>query len=575
MVEHGEAPQGGRSNASTPLGNDASGIGFVECRALRLPGAPEPTLGTLLCRHGGALRLVVVAKVALDMKSSPMVPVAPPPIHTADLYRGADVIVASDLVPGRTRVDVTVDGHVRGQGHPGGELRARLALRQNGATVIDKTSQVLDEEGTGVVPLTQARASAGTPPSSRPGGSHDPAAGFGALGADGPVRQRYLTGPQRALLSAPVMTLADDLDWRFFQAAPADQQVDELAPDAVVVLEGMSADRPRLEAQLPSLRPRGGIVGLDPNGPDRGHDLNFRADSLHIHADQNVCVVTWRAVVEVPSEALVPSLSLTVGIEPLRSGSGRPAPGTHASPSPAWSGAKPLPFQPSSGTPIPPKAETPPSGRSRPRHGGTLGMDEPEGSLAGLNALPFSRSTSARPAKPKAALRETVEPSSHPAPPSNPLPFDPKAKPTPASPPSPAEQGPVLRGQTVDVAELEAMGADLFPFGQPAAPAPHSAPTPPSAPAPPSAPPPSAPSSDPPAEAAPSPPSAPAPVSEASPPEEAKPKRPAERVYRTPSHDDSASDAASPRRAPRRKKRPVQRARKRVDVNALLYQKKS
>lgn len=524
MVEHGENHLGG-SNASTSLESTSSGVGLVECRSLRLPGAPEPTLGTLLCRHGGALRLVVIAKVALDMKSSPMTAVAPPPIHTADLCCGAEVIVASDLVPGRTRVDVTVDGHVRApQGQPGGELRARLVLRQNGATVIDKT---LDG---------------------------DQGAGFGAYGADGPVRRRYLTEPQRALLEAPVMTLADDLDWRFFQAAPPDQQLDELAPDAIIILEGMSAEGAQLEAQLPSLQPRGAVVGLDPTAPDRGR-LNFRADSLHVHADQSVCVVTWRAVVEVPSEAMVPSLSVTVGLEATRSAPEQRPAGTHAVPSSVRGDAKALPFQPSSGPPVRPAVEAPPSKRKRPRHGGTVGADDTKASLAGMNALPFSKSTR-KPKTPRAALRETVEPSSHPAPPSNPLPFDPNATPSPALPPSPAEEGPVFSGQTVDVAELEAMGADMFPFGSPAAPEPA---PPPSAPEPKPAPPPS---------------SAPAPASEASAPVEAKPERPPERVYKAPSSDPTPQ-APPAKKAPQRKKRPVQRARKRVDVNALLYQKKS
>lgn len=576
MVERDDSHLGGRSNASTSLGSAPPGVGFVECRALRLPGAPEPTLGTLLCRHGGALRLVVIAKVALDMKSSPMAPVAPPPIHTADVHRGADVVVGSDLVPGRTRVDVTVDGHVRApEGEPAKELRARLAIVQNGATVIDKTLHVLDEAGSGVVSMSYARTTPGAGPVSTPIEVDGSGAGFGPCGADRPARQSHLTQTQRALLEGPVMTLADDFDWRFFQTAPPDQQVDQLAPDATVVLEGMSAERPRLEAQLPSLRPRGGIVGLDSDAPGRGHDLTFRADSLHIHADQRVCVVTWRAVVEVASEAMVPSLTVTVGIESLRSESHRRPSGTRMATSSARTDGKALPFRPSAGPRLPPAAKPSPDERTRARHGGTLGVDEP--SASGKDALPFWNRVLPRPAKskaPRSTQTGTLDPSSRPAPPSDPLPFNPDAKPSAASPLSPAEVAPVLRGETVDIEQLKAMGMDTLPFGQP--PLPDAAPPP-----------------LPRAKAALSPSNAPAPGQGATPPAtppagtdvasptgedepaEAKPKRPPERVFKVRSHDDRATRQPSPKKAPPRRTKPVQRARKRTDVNALLYQKKS
>jgi hypothetical protein len=318
-------------------------VGPVDCLALnRLHTAP-PTLGTLLCRGGGASKLVVIAKAAFSMESTPMDPAAAPPLHLQDAhYRNrpmARVVAPSDMVPGRSRVDVTLDGTARAPaGDPITEMAVRLTVRQDGEAVIDKPLLVVASEGEdgpipfSSMPIAYERAPIGRAPFVTPIGlmdddaapnvidPNDPerAAGYGPIGESWPSRRKLLRPEHKAILNEPVMDVPDDFDWRYFQAAPLDQQIDHLAPNAAITIVGFHPDELRVAAQLPDAEAVGVIFGLDASNPKRPTPLSFRADSLHIHADKRRCVVTWRAVIEVPSEAIAPSLLVAAGVTTTR-----------------------------------------------------------------------------------------------------------------------------------------------------------------------------------------------------------------------------------------------------------------
>ncbi len=82
----------------------------------------------------------------------------------------------------------------------------------------------------------------------------------------------------------------EGLDFRFFHAAPVDQQVDFLRGDEWIVLDGVHPVLPRLQTRLPGARAeaRWAVGG----GPPRAVDMV--ADTLVIDADLQICAVVWR-----------------------------------------------------------------------------------------------------------------------------------------------------------------------------------------------------------------------------------------------------------------------------------------
>jgi len=331
--------------AATPFsGGAAQGnvrpdlVGQAACARLDGAGAAPATLGSVLCVHDGKVRLVIIVKAAFSMDSTPMTPAAAPRIHVRDLHHraraAAHVVAPSDIVPGRSRVDVVLVGTACAPGgQPVRKMAARLAVFQQGRAFLDRTLEVVgDDDGAGAkpfveMPLMYERAVGGLGAAGNPVGLgeddderpniYDPRdrsqpAGFGPIAANWPIRQKFLQENEAPKLRAPTITLRGDFDWRYFQSAPPEQQIEHLAPDATVLIEGFDANRPRISAKLPDVQAVGVLFGAQPGAPKA---LVFRADTLHVDAVSRVCTITWRHVVEIESEAVVPSLCIAAGVQ--------------------------------------------------------------------------------------------------------------------------------------------------------------------------------------------------------------------------------------------------------------------
>ncbi len=87
-------------------------------------------------------------------------------------------------------------------------------------------------------------------------------------------------------------------DFAFFNAAPADQQIDMLRPGTPVVLENLDPEHPRLETRLPAFRPQ--VFRAPPQHVNGGRveEIILRCDSLWIDTDRGVAVVTWRGIAD-------------------------------------------------------------------------------------------------------------------------------------------------------------------------------------------------------------------------------------------------------------------------------------
>jgi hypothetical protein len=121
--------------------------------------------------------------------------------------------------------------------------------------------------------------------------------GFGPLSPSWPPRRarlrRYadtwrLGGWEERVLPA-------DFDAMYFNAAPLDQQLDELHPAEWLTLEGLHPKHGWLFTRLSGARPR---AMLERSGR-ADEEVRLRADTLWIDTDRGVCTLVWRGALSV------------------------------------------------------------------------------------------------------------------------------------------------------------------------------------------------------------------------------------------------------------------------------------
>ncbi|MCA9607468.1 MAG: DUF2169 domain-containing protein [Myxococcales bacterium] len=98
--------------------------------------------------------------------------------------------------------------------------------------------------------------------------------------------------------------LPADFDWRFFLASPRDQQLGEgfWRGDERVELEALHPEHVRIDSRLPGIVPR---VFLDLTEPrPRFDEVPLNLDTVTYDAELGKLLLTWRGLVEVPSESL-------------------------------------------------------------------------------------------------------------------------------------------------------------------------------------------------------------------------------------------------------------------------------
>ncbi|WP_437580948.1 DUF2169 domain-containing protein [Sorangium sp. So ce887] len=171
----------------------------------------------------------------------------------------------------------------------------------------------------------------------------------------------------RAGLDAQVVEVPSGVDGSYFQCAPRDPWVSALQGNAVVVLEGFHAERPRIQSALPDARVAGAMYGLDDADPDAPRRLAFHADGLHVDADRLLCTITWRAHVDLRDLAQRERLMVVAGVG-IRSATAAMA----RAPSPP-AAAPSLPVA----VPMPPVAPAPAAAPSPSVAAGAAPLEEP------------------------------------------------------------------------------------------------------------------------------------------------------------------------------------------------------
>ncbi|WP_438018648.1 DUF2169 domain-containing protein [Sorangium sp. So ce315] len=277
-----------------------------------------------------ALTIVCKATYTLTPDESPLAPEQDEPIGADVTWEDDDrssLALASDLAPFKRRADVLVVGHAHAPGRrPVTSLLARIAVGAIDKTIAVFGDRALTADGALTEPAPfvtmslrweRAAGGAGTanpvgvPPDGRAmapapnleapdahgAGRRDTVepAGFGPIAPSWPGRTHKLgrhaaTWDHARWSDQP---LPDDIDAGYFNAAPPDQQMDEIAPDERIVLENLHPAHARLITSLKAAVPRAVVE----RGNAPAEERKLRCDTLCIDTDRGTCSLTWRGYV--------------------------------------------------------------------------------------------------------------------------------------------------------------------------------------------------------------------------------------------------------------------------------------
>lgn len=255
---------------------------------------------------------------------------------------GASLFGPEDLVPLKPKVDILLSGHAYAP--PGGPVRhfpvrVRVGDFEKQLEISGERWWVQGHAGISVsepAPISRVaiRYEHAARSESNPVGiliepmklggiaaafiesAHGAAPGFGPYSPDWSSRRSLLSEPafawSKALLSSAEGVAAPapaDLDFRFFNAAPADQQIELLRPGITIELENLHPSHAMLRSNLPAGKPQ--AFTIDANS-GRAAEIGLRCDTLWIHSDRGVAVLSYRGLCELSEEGFLAIAALVV-----------------------------------------------------------------------------------------------------------------------------------------------------------------------------------------------------------------------------------------------------------------------
>ena len=226
--------------------------------------------GSVLWRMGSACFATVIVKATFGLvHGGPARLIAPVDLVRADKHRdrspASSLEEASEIAPYLPSGGVVLQGHAHApSGRPIPAMSVRLAIYRD-RPMVEKTLHIFGDrtpqsasspQPFSRVPIVYERAFGGTSVEENPVGvGADPAsralpnivdptdarkpAGFGAISRYWGSRKRLLGGAERRSVEAQVAEIPDGFDWRYFNPAPLDQQLEPLAGDEWIVLDGL------------------------------------------------------------------------------------------------------------------------------------------------------------------------------------------------------------------------------------------------------------------------------------------------------------------------------------------------
>ncbi|WP_438027627.1 DUF2169 domain-containing protein [Sorangium sp. So ce233] len=273
---------------------------------------------------------------------------------SVDVYGEDDdhrsLVLGSDLAPFKRRADVLVVGHAYAPGRrPVTSLLARLAVGAIDKSIAVFGDRVFTPDGALSEPAPfvkmslrweRAAGGAGTanpvgvPPGAAPDGRgvtpapnlEMPGAhvagrrdviepvGFGPIAPSWPGRAHKLGWHAATWNHArwSEQPLPNDIDAGYFNAAPPDQQMDEICPDERIVLENLHPAHARLITRLRAVVPRAVVE----RGGAPTQERKLRCDTLCIDTDRGTCSLTWRGYVLLDHPQQAGRVEITLAEEP-------------------------------------------------------------------------------------------------------------------------------------------------------------------------------------------------------------------------------------------------------------------
>jgi uncharacterized protein YjbI with pentapeptide repeats len=293
-------------------------------------------------RRAGAWWVTVVVKATFRLVPGQLAqPTAPLALVRDDRHRAptpSSLEAASDTVaPYLPGTGVVLTGHAYSPGgRAGTATTARLAIGRE-RPLLDKSLHAYgDRLGTVVqpfekMPLVYERAYGGPGIADNPVGIGAPGttvspnlydarrpeqpAGFGPISRSWPARRRLLGAFDEQALHAPEPEIPEGLDWRYFHAAPPDQQIEHLRGDEWIVLDGMHPTLARVQTRLPSAVGKARWHLLSSSGAGAGTAIDLVADTLIIDADSLICSVLWRGRFALKRPEMAAWVGVSAGVE--------------------------------------------------------------------------------------------------------------------------------------------------------------------------------------------------------------------------------------------------------------------
>ncbi len=296
--------------------------------------------GSLLIRVGEELRAVVLVKATFSLAHERSAwPIEPEPLALVDEHVGGHptnpLVAATDLTPPLPGAGVVfhATAHAPG-GQPVSEMAVRVAVFQDGAAMLNKHLRVIGDRSKGGeptpftrMPIVYERTAGGPAMATNPagigasGGARpnivDPArpdkpAGFGPIAPTWAPR----AAPMRRFASAPredeVTIFPADASFEPFHAAPADQRLEALRGDEWIVLDGLNAERARVQTQLPFAR---ALARYEKRGAPGFAEIPLVGDTLTVDTDRLTASVVWRGHLVVSSREEARALVVFAALE--------------------------------------------------------------------------------------------------------------------------------------------------------------------------------------------------------------------------------------------------------------------
>jgi uncharacterized protein YjbI with pentapeptide repeats len=309
---------------------------------VRVTALGDAVCGTRVWSTQKQLRVTVVVKETFAIiRGGVMKPAPSTPLVVDDEHQGGrttqSLLAAGELALRLPRVDVWLTGHAyAAPGETTSSALVRLIVGRDGKLLVNKSIRVQGDASDQssellpfqYMPLVHERALGGRGSEDNPAGVGlepgrapnllDPRgrptpACFAPIPRCWPIRNRLLGAFDPGELEAPRPAILEDFDWAYFHAAPADQRIDALRGDEVMILEGMDRALARVETQLPSARAIARLYGPTP-ALSSGQPIELRADTLGIDCNRQTCTILWRG--DFPAEGLdLDALEVIAGVE--------------------------------------------------------------------------------------------------------------------------------------------------------------------------------------------------------------------------------------------------------------------